>query len=52
MQQLKDKLAANRLTYPLFDTRRFVRNLESAYRAMWEIYAAGGKPQMIEVREE
>ncbi|WP_017721012.1 O-linked N-acetylglucosamine transferase, SPINDLY family protein [Kamptonema formosum] len=52
LQQLREKLAANRLTYPLFDTRRFVINLEKAYRAMWEIYAAGGKPQMILVREE
>jgi protein O-GlcNAc transferase len=42
-------LAGNRLTYPLFDTRRFVGNLEKAYRAMWEIYAAGGKPQLIAV---
>ncbi|MBW4497871.1 MAG: TIGR03032 family protein [Oscillatoria princeps RMCB-10] len=52
LRQLKDKLAGNRLTYPLFDTRRFVGNLEKAYQAMWEIYAAGGKPQMIAVREE
>ena len=48
---MKEKLAVSWLTYPLFDTRRFVRNLEKAYRAMWEIYAAGGKPQMMAVRE-
>jgi protein O-GlcNAc transferase len=52
LQQLKEKLAGNRLTYPLFDTRRFVGNLEKAYRAMWEIYAAGKQPQIIAVREE
>ncbi len=52
LRQLKEKLAANRLTYPLFDTRRFVRNLENAYRAMWEIYAQGKKPEHIFVEEK
>lgn len=49
LQQLKKKLAVNWLFYPLFDTRRFVVNLSRAYRAMWEIYAAGKKPQLIAV---
>ncbi len=51
LQQLKQKLAAHRLTYPLFDTPRFTRNLEFAYRKMWEIYAAGKSPQAIEVND-
>ena len=29
------------LTAPLFDTARYVRNLERAYRAMWDLHAAG-----------
>lgn len=32
----KAKLAANRSTYPLFDTDRFRRHIEAAYVAMWE----------------
>ncbi|HXT38172.1 MAG TPA: tetratricopeptide repeat protein [Chloroflexota bacterium] len=32
---LKARLAANRLSYPLFDTSRFVRNLEAAYEELW-----------------
>jgi protein O-GlcNAc transferase len=32
---LKQKLAANRLTMPLFDTDLFRRHLESAYQTMW-----------------
>jgi protein O-GlcNAc transferase len=32
----KAKLAANRSTYPLFDTGRFRRHIEAAYVAMWE----------------
>ena len=45
------KLAANRLTEPLFDTPRFVKNLETAFKKMWNIYAAGQRPRIIEVPE-
>ena len=51
LSQLKQKLAVNRTTYPLFDTPRFTRNLEQAYRVMWETFADGKSPQAIEVRE-
>jgi protein O-GlcNAc transferase len=33
---LRERLRQNRLTFPLFDSRRFARNLEDAYTAMWE----------------
>src|SRR6202042_1696968 len=33
---LKAKLANHRDAYPLFDTKRFTRNLEAAYTAMWQ----------------
>jgi protein O-GlcNAc transferase len=33
---LKAKLLRNRETHPLFDTRRFARNIEAAYAMMWE----------------
>ena len=38
---LKAKLAAHRLTHPLFDTALFTRNLESAYTRMWDNHRAG-----------
>jgi predicted O-linked N-acetylglucosamine transferase (SPINDLY family) len=38
LKQLKDKLAANRLTTPLFDTELFASNLESCYALMLERY--------------
>jgi len=38
LQQLKDKLAANRLTTPLFDTELFASNLENCYSSMLERY--------------
>jgi protein O-GlcNAc transferase len=34
---LREKLRHNRLTFPLFDTRRFARHLEEAYTAMWDL---------------
>jgi len=33
---IKARLAANRLTHPLFDTPRLCRNLEAVYIDMWE----------------
>ncbi|HWA42792.1 MAG TPA: tetratricopeptide repeat protein [Hypericibacter adhaerens] len=48
---LKAKLAANRLTAPLFDTDRFARKLEAAYRAMWRRHCAGLAPAPIDVPE-
>jgi len=42
---LKEKLARNRLTQPLFDTDLFRRNIEKAYSGMWEAWCGGGPPQ-------
>ena len=46
---IKHKLADNRLTSPLFDTRRFTRHLEAAYTAMYERHLAGLPPDHIYV---
>jgi len=51
LKELKQKLAKNRLTEPLFDTPRFTRNLEKAYKQMWELMLAGKSPQEIEIVE-
>jgi len=51
LQTIRQKLAKNRLTEPLFDTPRFAVNLEKAYKEMWEIFSAGEKPRQIEVAE-
>ena len=37
---LKDRLTRNRSVTPLFDTPRFTKHLESAYRAIYERYHA------------
>ncbi|HZQ41200.1 MAG TPA: hypothetical protein VFA87_10405, partial [Rhizomicrobium sp.] len=41
LKRLRDKLAANRDSCALFDTETFTRNLESAYRRMWQGWLAG-----------
>ncbi|MBR1160270.1 tetratricopeptide repeat protein [Bradyrhizobium elkanii] len=46
---LRARLAANRLTAPLFDTRRFTRHIEAAYTAMYERHRAGIAPDHIVV---
>jgi protein O-GlcNAc transferase len=46
---LKQKLAANRLTTPLFDTGLFCRHLESAYATMWQAWNKGETPKSFSV---
>lgn len=41
---IKVKLTKNRDTYPLFNTARFARHLESAYIALWEHSQRGESP--------
>ncbi len=36
LSQFKEKIARNRRTYPLFDTTRFTRHIETAYEQMWQ----------------
>jgi predicted O-linked N-acetylglucosamine transferase (SPINDLY family) len=49
IEGLKARLAANRLTTPLFDSHRFVRHLEAGYLAMWQRVVAGLPPDHIDV---
>ncbi|KAH9315388.1 hypothetical protein KI387_024015 [Taxus chinensis] len=50
-QALSAKIKEARLTCPLFDTRRWVRNLERAYSKMWKLYCSEGHPQPFNVTE-
>lgn len=47
LKALRQKLADNRLTTPLFDTVRFTRHLEQAYAAMHARRKAGQRPEHI-----
>jgi protein O-GlcNAc transferase len=44
---IKLKLAENRLTTPLFDTKLFTKHIEAAYSAMYQRYQAGLPPDHI-----
>ena len=46
---LKSRLAASRLTAPLFDYQRFVHHLESAYETMWRRHERGLAPESFDV---
>jgi len=48
---LHERLATNRLTWPLFDSARYTRNLETAYTKMWERHLAGLPPDHIVVNQ-
>jgi len=44
---LRERLAANRLTTPLFDSARYTKELEAAYKKMWERRDAALPPDHI-----
>ena len=46
---VRQKLARQRTTYPLFNTERFTRHMEAAYTAMWERSQRGEPPQSFAV---
>ncbi|MFS2009587.1 tetratricopeptide repeat protein [Azospirillum sp. CT11-132] len=52
LRALRERLMRNRQTCPLFDTPRFTRHIEAAYRAMWDIHLAGGQPRVIAIAAE
>jgi protein O-GlcNAc transferase len=51
LKVIRDKWAAQRTTCALFDTKRFVRNLEEAYRLIWADWLAGIPPRQLFVNE-
>jgi predicted O-linked N-acetylglucosamine transferase (SPINDLY family) len=48
---IRRRLAAQRLEMPLFDVRRLTRNLESAYRVVYEKYRSGMPADDIDVAD-
>ena len=52
LDALTKKLEGNKWSEPLFDTHRFVRNLENAFFAIWNDYQEGRSPRHIRVVED
>ena len=51
LAEIKFKLANNRLTFPLFGTPLFIKNLETVYIKMHERYLEGSPPECINLQE-
>jgi predicted O-linked N-acetylglucosamine transferase (SPINDLY family) len=49
LQTVRSKLEANIPIAPLFDNERFRRDMETAYRKIWEIAGAGEAPRSFSV---
>ena len=47
---LREKLAANRLSTPLFNTGLFAKHIEDAYQQAYQKYCAGEAPDTILVQ--
>jgi predicted O-linked N-acetylglucosamine transferase (SPINDLY family) len=47
LKAIKDKLAANKLTKPLFDTKLFTKHLEAAYSSMYQRHQDGLPPDHV-----
>ena len=45
LAQVKDKLATNRLTQPLFNTELYTKHLENGYHQAYQNYFDGNPPQ-------
>jgi len=45
LRALRNRLACNRSTHPLFDTPRWTRHLEAAYHEMWRLHCGGEPPR-------
>jgi predicted O-linked N-acetylglucosamine transferase (SPINDLY family) len=51
LKRIRNTLESNRLNMPLFDTPRFVKNIESAYLKMYERYLNELQPDHIFISE-
>ena len=49
LDTIKEKLARNRGTHPLFDTPLYTKHLEAAYEAMYQRHKAALPPDHIEI---
>ncbi|MGA7712692.1 MAG: tetratricopeptide repeat protein [Rhizomicrobium sp.] len=52
LSALRQRLAQNLATAPLFDIARYTRGLEAAYTRMWELWRAGAEPQAFAIGDE
>ena len=46
---IKQRLAANRLTHPLFDSTLFTKHIEAAYITMQQLHQQGLAPEHFQI---
>jgi FkbM family methyltransferase len=51
IEKIKLKLAQNRLTTPLFNTQQFTKNIENAYKTMYERYQKDLPPDHLYIED-
>ena len=51
LAKVKEKLASNRVTHPLFDTELYTKHLEEGYQRAYQNYFEGKAPQTIIVQK-
>lgn len=52
LENIKNRLKDNLSNSPLYDTRRYCRNLESAFSGMYQRYQSGKTPESFSVEEK
>ncbi len=52
LREIREKLARNKKTEALFDTKRYVRNLERGLEEAWQLYLDNKAPRQIIVKEQ
>ena len=50
LRKIKKKLSINRLSYPLFDSEKYTRNLENGYEQTYQNYINKRKPKTINIK--
>ena len=51
LSKIRSKLQSNRLTKPLFDTKRYTRNFEAGLLQAYDLYFNGEQPRHIYVKD-
>ena len=49
IEKIKNKLKKNKIKKPLFDTKLYTKNLETAYTKIYEIYNSGSEVKNINI---
>jgi len=52
LDAIRYSLLSNRPTYPLFDTARFTKNLESAFETIWQRHQKGLFPEIVNIDDQ